>query len=126
MEFHATVKNRTVNVIDMTEVECHISIRKNGVTFLNPLKTELLKKIRQNGSLNGASKAMNISYQHLWTMIEEMNQTAPSPLVLKQRGGTNGGGTAVSAYGEQMLKEYFIIQPEIKKVVDQIYVEINI
>lgn len=110
----------------MIEVECHISIKKDGIGFLNPLKTELLEEIRKNGSLTGAAKKMKISYQHIWTMIDEMNRIAPSPLVFKQRGGANGGGTAISAYGERMLREYLLIQAEIRKVVDQINVEINL
>ncbi len=110
----------------MIEIECHISIKKNGVPFLNPLKTELLKEIRQNGSLSGAAKKMKISYQHIWNMVEEMNRISPSPLVLKLRGGANGGGTFVSDYGDRMLREYNEIQNEIKKVVDQINVEINL
>jgi molybdate transport system regulatory protein len=110
----------------MIEVECHISIKKDGIGFLNPLKTQLLQEIRNNGSLSGAAKKMEISYQHVWTMIDEMNRSAPSPLVLKQRGGANGGGTAISGYGERMLREYLIIQAEINKVVAQINVEINL
>ncbi len=110
----------------MIEIECHISIKKSGVPFLNPLKTELLKEIRQNGSLSGAARKMKISYQHIWNMVEEMNRISPSPLVLKLRGGTNGGGTFVSDYGERMLREYNEIQDEIKKVVDQINIEINL
>ena len=93
---------------------------------MNPLKIQLLQEIRKNGSLNAASKIMGISYQHVWNMINEMNRTAPSPLVVKQRGGANGGGTAVSEYGERMLSEYLLIQTEIKKVVDQVNVEINL
>ncbi len=88
----------------MIEVECLIAIKKDGTNFLNPLKIELLQEIRNKGSLNGASKKMHISYQHVWNMIDEMNRTAPSPLVVKQRGGSNGGGTAVSGYGERMLR----------------------
>ena len=110
----------------MIEVECHISIKKDGIRFLNPLETQLLQEIRNNGSLSGAAKKMEISYQHVWTMIDEMNRSAPSPLVLKQRGGANGGGTAISGYGERMLREYLIIQAEINKVVAQINVEINL
>jgi len=93
---------------------------------LNPLKTQLLQEIKKNGSLSGAAKEMEISYQHVWTMIDEMNRNAPSPLVLKHRGGVNGGGTAISSYGERMLREYQIIQAEIQKVVNQINVEINL
>jgi molybdate transport system regulatory protein len=110
----------------MIEVECHISIKKYGVAFINPLKTQLLNEIKKNGSLSSAAKSMEISYQHVWTMIDEMNRIAPSPLVMKQRGGANGGGTAISGYGERVLREYLIIQSEIKKVVAQINVEINL
>jgi molybdate transport system regulatory protein len=110
----------------MIEVECHITIKKDGIMFINPLKTQLLEEIKKNGSLSGAAKEMEISYQHVWTMIDEMNRNAPSPLVIKQRGGAHGGGTAISAYGERMLREYQIIQAEIQKVVNQINVEINL
>jgi molybdate transport system regulatory protein len=110
----------------MIEVECQISIKKDGTCFLGPLKTQLLQEIGKSGSLSGAAKTMEISYQHVWTMIDEMNRVAPSPLVIKQRGGTNGGGAGISNYGEKMLREYFLIQAQIKKVVDQINVEINL
>lgn len=110
----------------MIEVECQISIKKDGTCFLGPIKTELLNEIRKSGSLSSAAKNMKISYQHVWTMIDEMNRIAPEPLVIKQRGGTHGGGTAVSGYGERLLRDYQMIQAQIKKMVDQINVEINL
>ncbi|MBW8327416.1 MAG: winged helix-turn-helix domain-containing protein [Prolixibacteraceae bacterium] len=110
----------------MIEVECQISIKKDGTCFLGPVKTELLNEIRKSGSLSSAAKNMKISYQHVWTMIDEMNRIAPEPLVIKQRGGTHGGGTAVSGYGERLLRDYQMIQAQIKKMVDQINVEINL
>lgn len=110
----------------MIEVECNISIKKDGEYFLNPLKTQLLEEIRKSGSLSSAARKMGISYQHVWTMMDQMNRIAPLPLVMKQRGGANGGGTAVTEYGERMIREYLIIQAEINKVVAQINVEINL
>ena len=110
----------------MIEVECHISIKKNGNCFLNPSKTALLLEILKCGSLLGAAKELKISYQNAWTMVNEMNRSAPSPLVIKQRGGLKGGGTEISGYGERILKEYKLIQAQINKVVDQINVEINL
>ena len=110
----------------MIEVECHISIRKNGNCFLSPAKTELLHEIMQNGSLSGAAKKLKISYQHAWTMIDEMNRSAPEPLVIKQRGGTNGGGAEISGYGLKILRDYTLIEAEVKKLISQINVEINL
>jgi len=110
----------------MIEVEAQISINRNGVCFLNPVKTELLHEIKQGGSLSAAAKKMKISYQHAWTMIDEMNHTAPEPLVIKQRGGANGGGAEISIYGDKIIKEYQLITETIRKMVGQINVEINL
>ena len=110
----------------MIEVECHISIKKDGNCFLGPAKTELLKGIIQSGSLSGAAKKLNISYQHAWNMIDEMNHMAPEPLVNLQRGGANGGGSEISVYGERILREYKQIEAQVKKLVSQINVEINL
>ena len=110
----------------MVEVECHISIKKNGSCFLDPYKTELLHEIMQNGSLRGAAKKLKISYQHAWTMIDEMNHIAPEPLVIKQRGGRNGGGAEISSYGTQILNEFELIEAQVKKLISQINVDINL
>ena len=112
--------------LTMVEVECHISIKKNGRCFLSPSKTELLHEIILCGSLSGAAKKLKISYQHAWVLIDEMNKVAPSPLVIKQRGGVNGGGAVISSYGERILREYKLIETQIKKLVNQINVEINL
>ncbi len=109
----------------MIEVECQVSIKKDSKCFLGPVKTELLQEIIQTGSLSGAAKNLKISYQHAWTMIDEMNRIAPEPMVVKQRGGANGGGAEISAYGKKILDEYRLIEAQVKKLVDQINVEIN-
>ena len=110
----------------MIEVECHISIKKDGVCFMNPAKTELLTAIKNSGSLNSAAKLRRISYQHAWEMINEMNQSAPEPMVIKQRGGNHGGGAAITSFGERILNEYDLILKQINKTVDQVNVEINL
>jgi len=110
----------------MIEVEGHISIKKNGVCFLDPVKTQLLKKIKSTGSLNAAAKQLALSYQSAWTMINEINTSAPEPLVSKQRGGAHGGGAALTDYGERILKDYDIIQAQVDKAITQINVEINL
>jgi molybdate transport system regulatory protein len=108
------------------EVEANISIKRNGIVFLNPARIALLFEIKQCGSLSKAAQKLNISYQHAWSMIDEINRTAPEPLVMKQRGGINGGGTEISGYGVKILKEYQLINETVGKMVGQINVEINL
>jgi molybdate transport system regulatory protein len=109
----------------MIEVGCQIFIRKDGYNFLDPLKSKLLLEIGKNGSLSCAAKNLKISYQHAWNLINEINQAAPEPLVLKQRGGANGGGAEISGYGKRILSEYSAIEKQINKLINQINNEIN-
>lgn len=110
----------------MIEVQCHISIIRDGTCLLSPGKTDLLNEIKQNGSLSSAAKNLKISYQHAWTMIDEINRTAPEPLVIKQRGGANGGGAEISGYGIKILRDYSLIEAQVKKLINQINVDINL
>lgn len=110
----------------MIEVECHISIKKDGFCFLGPSKAALIDEVVRCGSLKGAANNLKISYQHAWNMIEEMNRLAPEPLILKQRGGANGGGAEISVYGQRILREYKQIEAMVKKMVGQINMEINL
>jgi molybdate transport system regulatory protein len=109
----------------MVEIECLLNIKKDGQNYLNPAKIILLQKIASLGSLRSAAKEMEISYQHAWNMIDEMNRLAPEPLVIKQRGGTAGGGASVSSYGSKILNEYSIIKQQLDKTINQIKVEIG-
>ncbi len=109
----------------MVEVECHISIMKNGTCFLGIAKINLLHTINSCGSLSSAVKELKISYQHAWNMIDELNRMAPEPLVIMYRGGTNGGGASITAYGENMLREYKLIEEQVMKTIHQINAELN-
>jgi len=110
----------------MVEVECHLVIKRNGSCFLDANKTDLLYEIKRRGSLNSAATQLNISYQHAWNMVNEMNDSASEPIVIKQRGGANGGGAEISNYGERILKEYYMITEKINKLVSQINIEISL
>lgn len=109
----------------MIEVECRIHIKNDGRNFLDSFKIKLLNEIQANGSLKQASKNLNISYQHAWKLIEEINRVAPKPVVNSQRGGLHGGGATITEYGLQIIDEYNIIENTINKITKQINVEIN-
>ncbi|MDR2859502.1 MAG: hypothetical protein LBV64_03815 [Mediterranea sp.] len=87
-----------------------LEIEKNGGCFLNPKRMELLQLIRMKGSILSASKEMRMSYQQAWTIIKDMNVTAPLPVVIRQRGGTNGGGASITGFGLNLMERYGTIQ----------------
>ena len=83
-----------------------IEIKKNNELFLNVKRIELLKQIKEKGSINAASKELKMSYQQAWHFIKQMNELSPLPLVIRQRGGTNGGGAELTKFGEKTILEF--------------------
>lgn len=109
----------------MVIVGCQIYINRDGQAFLDPLKSALLFEIARDGSLSRAARNLNISYQHAWNLVNEINEAAPEPVVVKQRGGAHGGGTIISGYGERIISEYKAIEGQIGRLIGQINAEIN-
>ena len=101
-----TVFNTIVNMRHPFVVNGNIEIEKNGACFLNPKRIALLKEVKVKGSINAASKELRMSYQQAWTFIKQMNELSPLPLVIQQRGGSNGGGAMITKFGEKTITEF--------------------
>jgi molybdate transport system regulatory protein len=88
------------------KITTQLEIEKNGACFLNPKRMELLRLIREKGSILAASKEMRMSYQQAWGVINDINSTAPMPVVIRQRGGVNGGGAVITSFGTALMTRY--------------------
>lgn len=69
-------------------------------------KMLLLEKIRETGSISAAGRAMNMSYRRAWLLVDAMNRMFASPVVESQRGGKQGGGAAITVFGEALLARF--------------------
>jgi molybdate transport system regulatory protein len=80
-----------------------IQLEKDGATFLGPGRVDLLQAIAQHGSISAAARAVGLSYKAAWDAVDAMNNRAEAPLVTTAIGGSGGGGTALTPYGEKVL-----------------------
>ena len=87
-------------------IACNLEIEKDGQPFLTVKRVALLKLVKQRGSINAAAKELKMSYQQAWHFIKEMNELSPLPLVIRKRGGANGGGAEVTRFGEKTISEF--------------------
>jgi molybdate transport system regulatory protein len=69
-------------------------------------RIELLEAIDQQGSISAAAKHLKISYRSAWDAVDEMNNLWESPLVAKQPGGNDGGGTRLTPNGRQLINGF--------------------
>ena len=75
----------------------------------------LLEKIKEKGSISKAAQLLKISYRQAWTMVNEMNKGASKKIVIKTKGGSEGGGTILTNEGKNLLKQFHLMETEFQK-----------
>jgi molybdate transport system regulatory protein len=91
-----------------------------GATFGGPGRVELLAAIARTGSISQAAKALGVSYKGAWDAIDAMNNLAGEALVERVAGGKGGGGTRLTARGEQLVRNFRAIEQLHQQFVEQL------
>ena len=81
-----------------------------GGAMLGPGKADLLDGIAKSGSIAAAGRMMGMSYKRAWSLVETMNAAFTEPVVLRSRGGAQGGGATLTDTGRQVLARYRSLQ----------------
>ncbi len=74
--------------------------------FFGDTRVRLLEAISRHGSITQAARAVPLSYKAAWDAIDEMNNLAPAPVVVRSVGGRKGGGACLTAYGVKIIALY--------------------
>jgi molybdate transport system regulatory protein len=53
-----------------------------------------------------------MSYKSAWEAVDVMNSLSSEPIVYRETGGKDGGGTTITAYGEKLLQSYALLKAE--------------
>jgi molybdate transport system regulatory protein len=83
-----------------------LRIKFGDRAFIGPGKVQLLELIGALGSISAAGKAMGMSYRRAWTLADGLNAAFASPLVVKQTGGSGGGGAMLTDLGREIIERY--------------------
>lgn len=94
------------------ELSSKLTLEMLGQPFLLEKRIELLHAIEKNGSISKAAKVVPMSYKSAWEAVDMMNSLSPEPIVSRETGGKDGGGTTITAYGLQLLENYAVLKEE--------------
>jgi molybdate transport system regulatory protein len=83
-----------------------IRIRLHNDHFLGPGKIRLMELIGELGSISAAAREMGMAYRQAWLLIDELNSLFTEPVVLKQTGGSQGGGAKLTQFGRDVIGIY--------------------
>lgn len=85
------------------------------------LTISLLEEIDVCGSINQAAKTVGMSYKAAWERIENLNNLHPKPLIIRQVGGSGGGGTVLTEEGHEFVKRSHMLQREFTSFLNFFY-----
>jgi len=91
-----------------------------GEKFGGPGRVDLLASIATTGSISAAAKAIKMSYKAAWDAIDAMNNLAGEALVERLTGGKGGGGTRLTVRGEQLVKNFRLLEQVHRDFVEQL------
>jgi molybdate transport system regulatory protein len=82
-------------------------------------KIELMELIVETGSISAAGRAMDMSYRRAWLLVDALNHMFRQPVIESQRGGKQGGGAALTAFGTELLERYRGMERRMNEVLRQ-------
>jgi molybdate transport system regulatory protein len=90
----------------MTKARLTLRVDFDDKATVGPGKVRLLEEIGRSGSISAAGRALGMSYRRAWLLVAELNRCFKRPLVTTQLGGSHGGGAALTALGEEVVRRY--------------------
>ena len=90
----------------MYDLKLKIWLEREGKFIISDGRAQLLRRIKDSGSLSKAAEEMGMSYRHAWGVVHRIAQDAGGEIVHSTRGGKEGGDTSLTPYGEEILREY--------------------
>ncbi|MFK3692123.1 winged helix-turn-helix domain-containing protein [Agrobacterium tumefaciens] len=85
-------------------------------------KIELMALIAETGSISAAGRAMDMSYRRAWLLVDALNRMFAQPVIESQRGGKQGGGASLTAFGTELLDRYRGME---KRIADALRADID-
>jgi molybdate transport system regulatory protein len=73
---------------------------------VGPGKIALLEAIGETGSITAAAKQLEMSYRRAWMLLDELNRAMRKPAVSSANGGRQGGGSALTDAGRELIELY--------------------
>lgn len=73
---------------------------------LGPGKVALLEAIGETGSISAAGRKLGMSYRRAWLLVDALNRAFNQPLVTTVTGGREGGGSALTSAGGDVVRRY--------------------
>jgi molybdate transport system regulatory protein len=81
--------------------------------------SEILKAVRQSGSIKAAAELLGKSYRHVWARVKKAEKALGEPLVHTRVGGKGTGRSALTESACRLVSDYDALRKRMFEVVEQ-------
>lgn len=82
---------------------------------------EILRAVRDTGSIKHAAGRLERSYRFIWARIKEAEEALGHRLVETQVGGHGGRRSTLSPLAEDLVEQFDLVRDEVCRLVDDVY-----
>jgi len=85
-------------------------------------RVKILEAIHRKGSIHAAAKELGMSYRGVWGRIKATEERLGRPLLVRNIGGTAGGGSRLTPFAEALLEQFVDVHHGVVKEADRLFV----
>lgn len=84
---------------------------------------ELLKGVKETGSLSESAKKMGMSYNKAYNLIKDIEKKLGYGLIISKTGGASGGGSELTVDAEVLIDKYEKFFDECEESLNEIFLK---
>jgi molybdate transport system regulatory protein len=97
-----------------------IEDESGGVVF-GAGRLYILEAVSRYGSINAAAQELHMSYRAVWGKIRATEKRLGYQLLYRKTGGTQGGGSELTPFGEKMIERFRELQAMTRNAADELF-----
>ncbi len=81
----------------------------------------ILEAVSRNGSIHAAAQELKMSYRAVWGKIRATEKRLGQPLLSRQTGGSQGGGSQLTPFAHELAERFTKLQLVIRNSADELF-----
>ena len=84
-------------------------------------RVRILEAIEKHGSINAAAKELKMGYRAVWARISATENRLGKKLLVRQAGGSAGGGSQLTPLAKDLVKNFKKVQMSVETMTDELF-----
>ena len=86
---------------------------ESGEVVFGPGRMKIFEAIERLGSIHAAAKELGMGYKAIWNRIKATEERLGEPLLIRNAGGSSGGGSQLTPFAENLIARFRHVQKSV-------------